>query len=203
MADDKKLMKQAIRILQERGKESVEIAKQTILHETIEFRPLEEALAYFMKDWNDVLHPALISLACEAVGGNPVETFQLGASLVLLAGGADVHDDIIDRSVTKGSKATVLGKFGSDITILVGDVLLLKGIYLLHQGSELLPREKKEAIEKILEQAFFEISSAEAKEASLRGKNDYSVQDYLEVIRHKVAASEASTKIGAILGNGK
>jgi geranylgeranyl pyrophosphate synthase len=202
MASDKKLMKQAIRILQERGERSVDIARQTILQEKIEFRPLKDAVAFFMKDWNDVLHPALVALSCEAVGGNCDETIELGAALVLLAGGADVHDDIIDHSITKGSKTTVFGKFGSDIAILVGDALLLKGIYLLHQGSEVLPIEKKEAVLEIIKQAFFEISSAEAEETSLRGKRDYSVQDYLKIIRHKVAGSEASTKIGAILGNG-
>jgi geranylgeranyl pyrophosphate synthase len=202
MTPKKKLIEQSIAILQQKGQKAVKLARQTVLQEKIGYKPLKEALGYFMEDWNDVLHPALVSLACEAVGGNPDITIQFGAALVLLAGGADVHDDIIDQSVTKGSKKTVFGKFGRDIAILVGDALLLKGTYLLHEAAELLPKNKRKTILTIVRQAFFEISGAEAKEASFRGKTDLSVQEYLEIIRHKVAASEASTMIGAILGNG-
>jgi geranylgeranyl pyrophosphate synthase len=202
MKPREKLMGRVIAILQERGQKALELAKQSVLQEKIEFRPLREALRYFMKDWKDVLHPALLSLACEAVGGNPDLTTRLGAAIVLLAGGADVHDDVIDKSVTKGSKQTVFGKFGKDIAILVGDALLLKGTYLLHEACEPLPRSKKKAILDIIRQAFSEISSAEAKEASLRGRFDIPKQEYLNIIKHKVAASEAATEIGAMLGNG-
>lgn len=202
MVPKKKLMEQAIAIFQEKGQKSVKLARQLVLQEPIEYEPFKEALNYFMKDWNDISHPALVSLACEAVNGKPDKTTQLGASLVLLAGGADVHDDIIDQSVIKGSKPTVFGKFGNDISILVGDALLLKGTYLLHQASESLVKGRKNAVLNTVKQAFFEVSSAEARAASLRGKIDYSVQDYLKIIRHKTAVSEASTRIGAIIGNG-
>lgn len=202
MVPEKKLMEQAIEIFQQKGQKAVKLAKHVVLQERIEYKPLKEALSYFMEDWNDVLHPALVKLACEAVGGNPDTTIKLGASIVLLAGGADVHDDIIDQSVTKGSKRTVFGEFERDIALLVGDALLFKGIYLLHEAVEPLSRTKKKAILSKVRQVFFEISGAEAEEASFRGKTELTAQKFLEIIRHKVAASEASTMIGAILGNG-
>lgn len=202
MPAQEKLMKQTITILRDRGQEALELAKQSVLQEEIAFKPLQEALRYFMDDWQDVLHPALLSLACEAVGGNPSSTIKIGAAIVLLAGGADIQDDIIDQSTSKGTKLTVFGKFGQDIALLAGDALLLKGTYLLHEACETLSKTKKKAVLELVKQAFFEISSAEAKEASFRGKTDLLVQDYLEIILHKVAASEASTMIGAILGNG-
>lgn len=202
MSAKKKLIEQANTIIKEKGEKSVELARQSVLQEPIEYKPFKEALNYFIKDWNDMLHPALISLAQEAVSGIPNKITQLGAAVVLLAGGADVHDDIIDQSVTKNSKPTVFGKFGNDIAILTGDALLLTGTYILHQAIETLHQDKKDSVLNIVKQAFFETSSAEAKEASLRGKTEYSVQDYLDIIRHKSAVSEACTKIGAILGNG-
>lgn len=203
MTPKKKLMEQAIAILQEKGQKAVELAKQAVMQERIQYKPLREALHYFIEDWNDVLHPALVSLACEAVGGNPDATTQIGAAMVLLAGGADIHDDIIDQSEIKGSKQTVYGKFGKEISILVGDALLLKGTYLLHEACEPLPKRKKKAILDVIRQAFFEISSAEAEEAGLRGRIDISGREYLSIIRHKVAAGEAATRIGAIISNGK
>jgi len=99
----KRLVEKAGAIMLERGHAAVELAKEKMLSEQVEYAPLRDALRYFMGDWKDFLHPALVSLACEAVGGKHEETAQIGASLVLLAGGADVHDDIIDESITKWS----------------------------------------------------------------------------------------------------
>ncbi len=158
MAPKKKVMEQAIAIIQERGQKSVELARQMVLQESIEYKPFKEALNYFMKDWNDIAHPALVSLACEAINGKSDKTTQLGASLVLLAGGADVHDDIIDQSVIKGSKPTVFGKFGNDISILVGDALLLKGTYLLHQATEALVKGRKDEVLNTVKQAFLRLA---------------------------------------------
>jgi geranylgeranyl pyrophosphate synthase len=202
MATEEKLMLRVITVLRERGRKAVELAKKYILQEGMEFKPLQEALRYFMEEWQDVLHPALLSLACEAVGGEPDATTEVGAAIVLLAGGADVHDDIIDQSIIKGTQLTVYGKFGKDIAILTGDALLFKGVYLLHKACEPLPKNKKQMILEIIKHAFFEISSAEAKEANFRGQLDLSEQEYLNIIKKKVAAGEASTRIGAIVGNG-
>lgn len=202
MSNEEKLMLRAIAILRERGKKAVELARQVILQEEVEFKPLQEALHYFMGKWQDVLHPALLSLACEAVGGNPDMTTEIGAAIVLLAGGADIHDDIIDESTIKGTQLTVYGKFGKDIAILTGDALLFKGMQLLHSACEKIPNDKKQRILESVKQAFFEVSSAEAEEASYRGKFDLSEQKYLDIIKKKVAAGEVSMKIGAIIGNG-
>ena len=199
----KKLMERAVAILQERGSRALKVAKSVVQAEEVEYWPLQECLHYFLGYWEDVLHPALVSLACEAVGGNPDITTRIGAATVLLAGGADIHDDIIDQSVTKGSKQTVFGKFGKDLAILAGDAMLFEGTYLLHEACQTLPKSKEEAILGLIKRAFFEISSSEAREASLRLRTDISGTEYLEIIRHKVAASEASARIGAMLGNGK
>src|SRR5512143_2293878 len=98
MAVEQKLMEKAGVILQEKGRIAVELARQSVLREQIDYAPLQDALHYFIEGWNDVLHPALVWLACEAVGGKPETTDKVGAALVLLAGGADIHDDVIDGS---------------------------------------------------------------------------------------------------------
>lgn len=194
-------MLKVLALFHKRGDEALKLARKTICEETSQFRPLQEALQYFMESWNDVMHPSLVSLACEAVGGNPQSTTKLGAAIVLLAGGADIHDDIIDNSLTKGTNATVFGKYGKDLAILAGDALLIKGTYLLHEACEDLPKNEKQEILRLVKQAFFEVSGAEAEEASLRGQTDIDGQRYLDVIEHKVAAGEASVRIGAIAGD--
>jgi geranylgeranyl pyrophosphate synthase len=202
MVPKKELIKKVKALLWARGQKSLQIAKQAILQEKIEFEPLQVALRYFIEEfWEDVMHPALLSLACEVVGGNPDATTHVAAAIVLLAGGADVHDDIIDQSTIKDSKPTVLGKFGKDIAILVGDALLFRGLYLLHEACEALPKNQKQPILELTKQAFFGISSAEAKEISLKGKID-SAEEFLDMIKMKAAVGEAAMKIGAILGGG-
>ncbi|MGD6810356.1 MAG: polyprenyl synthetase family protein [Candidatus Bathyarchaeia archaeon] len=201
MAEEAQMVK-AIKLFYEKGQNALTYARQLVKQEKVEFEPLQNALNYFMDNWEDVLHPALVSLACEAVGGHSESTVQVSAALVLLAGAADVHDDIIDHSEMKGSKLTVYGKYGLDVAILAGDILLLKGTYVLYDACQKLPKNKMEDVLQIVRESFLEVSAAEAKETSFRGKLDVSEQEYFEIIRHKVAAGEASTRIGAIWGNG-
>jgi geranylgeranyl diphosphate synthase type I len=203
MSSNIKNMKEVIEFLESRGKKSVDVSKQYVLRKKIDYEPLNEAIKYFMNEfWYDVLHPALISIACEAVGGNPDETTNVGAAVVLLAGGADIHDDIIDQSTKKEPLPTVFGKFGRDIAILAGDILLTEGLYLLHEACENHSKgNKREILDSILG-AFYEVCAGEAKEASFRGKLDIPKNIFMDIIRQKVAAAEATTRIGAIIGGG-
>jgi geranylgeranyl pyrophosphate synthase len=203
MAVPEKLMLRVNVLLEERGKEGLKRAQQEISRQKIAFAPLNEALSYFMEEiWFDYMHPGLMSLACEAVGGNPEETVDAGGAFALLAGGADAHDDIIDQSATKGSRLTVFGKFGKDITILTGDVLLFTGMNMLNEATKTFQEEKKKQILDSVRQAFLGISSAEAQETSFRGKEDLKLQEYFNMLKLKVSVASSTTKIGAILGNG-
>jgi geranylgeranyl pyrophosphate synthase len=65
-----------------------------------------------------------------------------------------------------------------------------------------LSKYQKQGVLESVKRAFLETCGSEAREASLRGKTDISGGDYLDIIRQKAAASEASTRIGALLGGG-
>ena len=41
--------------------------------------------------------------------------------------GGGIHDDILDKSSHKHFRKTVLGKYGLDSAVLVGDLFILKG----------------------------------------------------------------------------
>ncbi len=201
---NKKLMEIAIETFQKHGKSALDIAKRSILQEKIEYKPICDALRYFSEEiWCDFQHPALLSLACEAVGGDPETVVNIGASITLLSGAVDIHDDIIDKSETKGSKLTVYGKFGNDIALLVGDALIFEGLSLLYEACENLSKNQRRKILKLLKNAFFEIGAGEAKETSFKGKHDLKPEEYLDVIGRKTAVAEACMLIGAILGGGK
>ena len=198
------MMEQVQKILEERGRKALEMVRKTVLEEEIECKEVREALKYFMTEyWHDVARPALLSLACEAVGGDPNITTPIAVSMSLISGGIDIHDDIIDQSKSKGSRPTVLGKFGRDIALLVGDALLFKGFTLLHGAiKERIPPEKVAAIINIIKKTFFELGDAEALELQFRGRTDITPEEYLRVVRKKAADVEAHTRISAILGGG-
>ncbi|MFW6111080.1 MAG: polyprenyl synthetase family protein [Thermoproteota archaeon] len=180
------------------------MAKENIIQERIDYKPVEDALRYFIEESCDssTLFPALLSLSCEAVGGDHEDTIPTAAALIFVTGAVDIHDDIIDQSKFKGPKLTVFGKFGGDIALLVGDALLLKGLKLLNEVNEHLPRKHRKKIIDLAKNSLFEIGFAEAKETSLRGRWDLSPEEYLEIIREKAAITRAIAQIGAILGKG-
>ena len=195
---------QVQKILKERGRKALEIARKTVLDEEIECKEIREALKYFMTEyWHDVARPALLSLACEAVGGDPEFTTPVAIPLTLISGGIDIHDDLIDQSKTKGARSTVLGKFGKDIALHVGDALLFKGFTLLQKSVEKgIPAEKIAIILDVIKNTFFELGDAEAMELKFRGRIDVTPEEYLSVVRKKAADVQAHTHISAILGDG-
>jgi geranylgeranyl pyrophosphate synthase len=204
MKTGRKMMEQAQTLLIRYGQKAFEIAKDAILQENNIYETVYEALRYFMEEsWYDAQHPALISLTCEAVGGNPNDTTQIGAAIVLLAGAADIHDDIIDKSKIKDSKPTVFGKFGLNTALLAGDALLLKGSIFLHEACKQLPKKQGQTIIDLTKEAFFKIGSAEAKEKTFKGNYELKPNEYRNIIETKAAVSEAIARIGAIIGGGK
>ena len=90
---------QLLKLLEERGRTALEMARKTVLEEKIESKEVREALTYFINEyWHDVTRPAILSLACEAVGGDPNITTPIAVPLILISGAIDIHDDIIDQS---------------------------------------------------------------------------------------------------------
>ncbi len=197
-------MKQIQKIFKKRGTKALEIAKKEILQEKIECKEAKEALTYFMTQyWHDLARPSLLSLVCEAVGGDPELTTLIAVPMTLISGAIDIHDDIIDQSKTKDRRPTVYGKFGKDVALLAGDALLFKGLSLLNQAAErVVPAEKMATIMNIMKNMFFELGDAEAMELQLRRRTDVSPEIYLQIVRKKAADVEAHTRISAILGEG-
>jgi geranylgeranyl pyrophosphate synthase len=198
-----KLIEQVQRLLEERSQKSLEIAKKEILQEKMECREINDAFMYYVRNWNDVVHPGLISIACEAVGGSVDKAIPIQVVMLLLTAAVDIHDDIIDESKTKYGKPTVFGRFGRDIALLVGDAFLMKALVLLHKLEKQFPTEKMDAIWNIINSRFFELGDAEALEASFRGNIDISPEEYFQILKMKASTFEAHMRIGAVVGDGE
>jgi geranylgeranyl pyrophosphate synthase len=194
------------RAFKQKGGAAMKNARKKILLKFKDDSYSSQALRYFSKV---TLHnalpvfPALISMSCEAVGGDVGKTVPLGEAIVLISAAADLHDDVIDQSFVKGSKQTVLGKFNAATSILAGDILLVQGFRQLTEIAEIIPKAQGQEIIKLVSEAVFEICSAEALEVQLSHRFDLNTNEYHEVIRLKAVVPELSMKIGAIVGGGK
>ncbi|MBS7646545.1 MAG: polyprenyl synthetase family protein [Candidatus Bathyarchaeia archaeon] len=182
------------------GRESYEIAKEVITKEKFEYTPLNEALNYFMQGWRNFHHPALLAIACKAVGGKPEKTTLIGAALVLLTGAADIHDDVIDESKVKNSKATVYGKFGKDLSIVAGDVLFIQGLTILSMACGNLNKKQREDVQRLIKQGFFELGDAESEEVSFKGNWNIDPEKYLRILTRKATIAEVAARVGALIG---
>jgi len=194
------------RTFNQRGDIALEKARESILLNCKDNNDVSKALRYFSKvTFQNALpvFPALISLACEAVGGNPKKTMPFAEAIVLITGAADLHDDVIDKTFRKGANLTVMGKFGAPATILAGDILLSQGMTKICKESARIKTEKGDLITNLLMEAILEICNAETSETQLIKRHfNLSPNDYYLVIRHKAVVPELAMKIGAILGNG-
>ena len=193
------------RAFKQRGGPAMRNARKSILQNFKDESNCSQALRYFSKvTLRNALpvFPALISMACEAVGGDTEKTTPFGEAIVLITAAADLHDDVIDQSFEKGPKQTVLGKFGTDVAILAGDILLVEGLRKFYEAAESIPEQQAREIARLISEAVFEICSAEALERQFHKKSSITPDEYQEVIRRKAVVPEISMKIGAILGNG-
>jgi geranylgeranyl pyrophosphate synthase len=199
---EEKIIEQVQRFLEARSQKALEIAKEEVLKEEMECKEINDAFMYYVEDWKDVIHPGLLSIACEAVGGDVEESIPLQVVMLLLTAAVDMHDDVIDESKTKYGKPTVFSRFGRDIALLVGDAFLMKALFLLYKLGRQFPTERMDAIWNVIKSRFFELGNAEAIEASLKGNIDISVEEYSRILRMKASTFEAHARIGAIVGGG-
>jgi geranylgeranyl pyrophosphate synthase len=199
---NEKLSQYVEKLLVKRGKKTLGMVRQAVLEEKIECKEAREALQYFVTQyWYDLARPTLLSLCCEAVGGNPEATAPFAVPLSLMSGALDIQDDIIDQSKTKYGRKTVYGKYGKEISMLVADALLFKGFTLLQKACMQIPAEKATKIIDLIKNMFYELGDAEAMELQLRGRLDATPEEYLHIIEKKAADTEAHARIGAIIGN--
>lgn len=195
-------MKQTLQILEMKSQKALESAKQQLLLDKIESKKLRQALEYYANNWDDTLHPGIIAIACEAVGGNMEESLPMQVSMLFLTAAIDVHDDVIDGSKIKNGKFTVFGKFGKDLALLVGDGLLLKGMTLLYKNIKRLPTQTMDSMVETIDTAFTEAGDAHTLEISYKTRLDLSPEKHLQVIKKKASILEAHTRIGALIGKG-
>jgi geranylgeranyl pyrophosphate synthase len=161
---------------------------------------LEDVKSY----WRDLNRPTLTSFSCEAVGGDPEMAEDAGLMFTLASSGFGIHDDILDRSSNKHLRMTILGLHGADTALLVGDLLIVKAWSVAQRMIRKTSDPAK--IADVLEtygNLSVEICEAEFMETQCRRKVDTDLDYYENVLWKEMAETEACSRIGAMMGDGK
>jgi geranylgeranyl pyrophosphate synthase len=198
----RKLMIDALNLLQEKSRKALEKAKKQILSEQVASEKAREALEYYVENWDDTTHPGILGLACEAVGGKIERAEQMQIVMLYLTAAMDLHDDVIDQSKVKNGKPTVFGKYGKNVALLLGDAMMVKGFTLLYGYSNEFAPQTLEALSNTIRTGFFELGNANLLELTLKGKVNVSPKLFSSMLEKKAASIGVHVKVGAIVGGG-
>jgi geranylgeranyl pyrophosphate synthase len=190
-----------IKELQERSKQCHEFVRSSFRSERIEHPPLRQALEHYFSYWNDFTHPGLFSIAFEASGGKPDKALRPQAAIAMIAAGFDIHDDVIDKSIKKHDHYTVFGKYGQDLSLLLGNAFMISGLALLELSVSDLPIQRSRMTIEIMKRCLFEAGNAHALELPLKGITSVSPDKYLQILEMKAASIEADMHIAALIAS--
>jgi len=187
------------RILEENGGMVADRAR-SILLEDAALKDLRPPLEFVSKNWRDPLTPSLIALSCEAVGGLSDVTYEAALAMDLMTLSFNIWDDIVDKTVSKAFKPTLLGKFGEGTALMIGGLASAKAFSILNQMN--VDKIKRQTVTKLFWDFWTKIAKAETVNLRLRRQEDVSSRKKLWVIKMQAANLETCLRIGAVLGNG-
>jgi geranylgeranyl diphosphate synthase type I len=190
-------------VIKERSNKILEKFGQIVVSQVKDSRllaALEDVKSY----WKDLNRPTLTSFSCEVVGGDPEMAENAGLMFTLASSGFGIHDDILDRSSNKHLRMTILGLHGADCALLVGDLLIVKAWTIAHEMIKKTCNPIKVA--DVLEaygNLSVEICEAEFMETFCRRRVDTELDYYQNVLWKEMAETEACSRIGAMMGDGR
>ncbi|WP_343590601.1 polyprenyl synthetase family protein [Paracidovorax wautersii] len=139
------------------------------------------------------LRPALLLLACGALGYNGAQRFNIAAVIEFIHTATLLHDDVVDESTLRRGRPTANESFGNPASVLVGDFLHSRAFQMMVDADDM-------RIMQILSEATNIIAEGEVLQLMNTHDASLSEEGYLQVIRSKTAKLfEASTRLAAVL----
>ena len=151
------------------------------------------------------LRPVLALVSAEAVGGKARDSVEAAAALEILHTFTLIHDDIMDCDHVRRNVKTVHTVWGEPTAIVAGDALFAKVFESVAANAKRkkLSAAKTVALFETVSRASFEICQGQVLDMAFGGRKRVTEANYLEMVGAKTAAlTEASTKVGAMLGGG-
>ena len=159
----------------------------------IDYTWLSEQLSYVVKETGKGIRPALTLLSGKFFKYNLTYLLPMAVSVELMHTATLVHDDAIDKALTRRGQATINSIWGDEIAILMGDFLFAK-------AGEFVADTQTPRVIKLFSQTLGIISSGEINQFRGAFKLDQNREDYFQRIYGKTASLfSLATQSGAIL----
>jgi octaprenyl-diphosphate synthase len=156
---------------------------------------LQAVAGYALASGGKRIRPALLLLAARACSFDQRErVVTLAAVVEMMHAATLIHDDIVDHSAMRRGRPSASARWGSDVSVLVGDFLYSRAIQILVADGDM----------RIL-QAFADatvcMTEGEVLQLQLLRELKISQGDYLRIVTGKTAAlMSAAARVGALVG---
>ncbi len=159
---------------------------------------LYSPISYTLEGGGKRIRPMLTMLACEIFCNDSQHALPAAAAIEVFHNFTLLHDDIMDNAPIRRSKPTVHAKWGENVAILSGDVMMILAYRLL--GG--LPAKYLPAVLERFNKFATEVCEGQQYDMDFEGIEVVSVEDYLRMIELKTSVLlGGATVVGAILGD--
>ncbi|MBM3294348.1 MAG: polyprenyl synthetase family protein, partial [Candidatus Aminicenantes bacterium] len=149
---------------------------------------------YLFQPGGKRIRPALLILSAKIHGYRGEEHIFWSALVEVIHTASLIHDDIIDNADRRRGRETVHTRWGSNITVLLGDFLYIQAI------KQALATRRLPIID-IMAEVTAHMIEGELLECSFAGDPEIGEARYFEILERKTASLfSAACRIGGILG---
>jgi octaprenyl-diphosphate synthase len=149
---------------------------------------------YLLLSGGKRIRPILLLLTAKLAGYSGERIFPLSAMIEFMHTATLLHDDVIDHSHLRRGHPTVNSRWGSALSILVGDFLYAKAMTLVVDDGD--PQILKE-----ITRVTMTMTEGQVMETLRIGDTSLTGAEYRQIIRQKTAALfGACCYIGGVLG---
>lgn len=158
--------------------ELFELRLRELVHSDVEFvQAIEEDL---VTAGGKRVRPRLVYLSAALLGQVPHDD-ELALAVELLHSASLLHDDLVDDAETRRGHQAAFRKYGNAVSVLSGDYLLSRLMFLLAQAENL------ELVRMFAETAR-ELSESEVLQFQVAALETYSLDNYQRIITGKTAS---------------
>lgn len=163
----------------------------------VEPERLYAPIGYALAGGGKRLRPMLVMLACGMFTPDTAKALPAAAAVEMFHNFTLLHDDIMDHATMRRGKPSVAAKWGENVAILSGDVMMIEAYKLLQQ----LPSEHLPQILDIFNTMAIDVCEGQQYDMDFEQKQKVSVVEYMHMIELKTSVLlGGATMIGATLG---
>ncbi len=158
---------------------------------------LYEPIAYSMSMGGKYLRSCMTLIACNMYKNDISEAIQPAIGIEVFHNFTLLHDDIMDKAITRRGKETVHIKWNENAAILSGDAMHIKA----YQFVAKCPEKNLPEILSLFSKTAIEVCEGQQYDMDFETRENVTEEEYIQMITLKTAVLvAASLQIGAIIG---